>query len=227
MDEAYRHEYKLPINLSDYHSLRRRVRQVAAPDAHADADGRYFVRSLYFDNTDDKALREKLYGLPQREKFRIRLYNHDAGFIRLEKKSKRNGLGLKDSAALTKAQVEQLLAGDASWLLESRNPLCLEFYAKRQSQRLKPKTIVDYVREAYHYPFGNVRITFDMDVRTGLYATDLFDPNLRTCTTGAPGVLLMEVKYDAFLPDVIRDMLQTNARHIEANSKYAACRMYG
>ena len=223
----FRHEYKHAINLLDYYSVRQRVKAVARPDAHAGADGRYHIRSLYFDNDDDKALREKLYGLPNREKFRIRLYNLDADYIRLEKKSKRNGLCNKRSAKLTREQTQRILDGDLAWLADSEEPLLVEFYSKLRFQRLKPKTLVDYWREAYIYPYGNVRITFDSNLRTGLYSTGLFDANLPTLSIGEPGVLLMEVKYDNFLPDIIRDLIQTNTRHAAPFSKYAACRIYG
>ena len=226
-EPVYRHEYKHAINLLDYHALRQRMRAVAQLDPYAGTDGRYHIRSLYFDNDDDKALREKLYGLPNREKYRIRIYNAGSDFIRLEKKSKVNGLCNKQSATLTKAQADQILAGDIEWMAYSNNAVILEFYGKIGYQRLRPKTIVDYWREAYIYPYGNVRITFDSEVRTGIYSTGLFDKNLPTFSTGEPGVLLLEVKYDEFLPDVIRDLIQTNTRHTAAFSKYTISRIYG
>ncbi len=223
----YRHEYKHAINLLDYHALRQRVRAVARRDPNADANGRYHIRSLYFDNEDDKALREKLYGLPNREKFRIRLYNGSSDVIRLEKKSKVNGLCNKQSAALSKEQAERLLSGDTGWLKDASEPLFVELYGKMSFQRLKPRTLVDYWREAYIYPPGNVRVTFDSEVRTGLYATGLFARDVPTLSVGLPGVMLLEVKYDSYLPDIMRDMIQTNTRRTEAFSKYAVCRIYG
>ncbi len=223
----YRHEYKHAINLLDYHSLKQRVKAVSQLDPNAGPDGRYHIRSLYFDNDYDKALREKKDGLPNREKFRIRLYNIDDTFIQLEKKSKVNGLCNKQSTALSREQSQRILSGDVSWMAESTEPLIFEFYSKIQFQRLKPRTIVDYWREAYIFPYGNVRITFDSDIRTGLYATGLFDKDIPTLSVSEPGVLLLEVKYDNFLPDLMRDLIQTNTRRTEAFSKYAACRIYG
>ena len=226
-DPTYRHEYKHAINLLDYHSLRQRIKAIANPDPHAGTDGRYHIRSLYFDNYDDKALREKLYGLPNREKYRIRIYDTGGDFIRLEKKSKANGLCRKQSAALTKSQAEQILAGDTEWMTHTENAVLTEFYGKTRYQRQRPKTLVDYWREAYIFPHGNVRITFDSEVRTGLYSTGLFERDLPTFSTGEPGVLLLEVKYDEFLPDIVRDLIQTNTRRTAAFSKYATSRMYG
>ena len=226
-EPVYRHEYKHAINLLDYHTLRQRIRAIACLDPNAGTDGRYHIRSLYFDNDDDKALREKIYGLPNREKYRIRIYNTGSDFIRLEKKSKAYGLCNKQAATITKEQAERIISGDVEWMTHSENAVLTEFYGKTCYQRLRPKTIVDYWREAYIYSFGNVRITFDSDVRTGLYATGLFDKNLPTVSTGERGVLLMELKYDEFLPDIIRDLIQTNTRRTAAFSKYAISRIYG
>lgn len=223
----YRHEYKHAINLLDYHTLRQRIMPILRIDPNAGEDGRYHIRSLYFDNDDDKALREKLYGLPNREKYRIRLYNGSGDLILLEKKSKVSGLCRKQSTVLTREQAEQILAGDTAWMREANDALLLEFYGKLCYQRLRPKTLVDYWREAYVYPYGNVRLTFDSDVRTGGYATGLFDGEAPTFPTGEPGILLLEVKYDNFLPGIIRDLIQTNTRKTAAFSKYAACRIYG
>ena len=223
----YRHEYKHVLNLSDYYALRQRICAVMKLDPNAGEDGRYHIRSLYFDNGDDKALREKLYGLPDREKYRIRIYNFGDDLIRLEKKSKTHGLCAKQSAEITREQTEKILAGDTEWMRDSVNPVLTEFYAKLAYQRLYPKTVVDYLREAYIYPYGNVRVTFDSDVKTAVYGVGLFDKNLPVISAGEEGTLLLEVKYDAFLPDIIRDLIQTNTRNVTAFSKYAACRIYG
>ena len=221
----YRHEWKHELSYSDLLAVRSRLRAVAEPDPHA-VDGKYLIRSLYFDNLKDKALREKLDGADRREKFRIRYYNGDTSFIQLEKKSKVNGLGTKYSALLTKEEAQALVDGDLDWMLDSGRPLVQELYSKMRSQGLKPKTIVDYTREPFIYAPGNVRVTFDYDVRTGLLCTDFLDPDCVTIPAGdAP--ILMEVKWDEFLPSVIRDIVQMPGRHSTAFSKYAQCRIYG
>ena len=106
----YRHEWKHEISRTDLIVLRRRLRAVMAPDEHA-VNGCYRVRSLYFDTPEDRALREKLDGVGRREKFRLRLYNGDAGMIRLEQKIRCGSLGSKESAAVTAEEVRALLAG--------------------------------------------------------------------------------------------------------------------
>ena len=195
------------------------------PDPNA-VDGKYFIRSLYFDTPTDTALREKLDGVNRREKFRIRYYNHDTTVIHLEKKSKLSGLGNKQSAPLTARQAQQIVDGDLDWMLSSPYSLIRELYAKMQTRQLKPKTIVDYVREPFVFGPGNVRVTIDYDIRTGLGCTDFLDPNCPTVPAGDAPILL-EVKWDGFLPDIIRAAVQLDGRQVSAFSKYAQCRIYG
>lgn len=222
----FRHEYKLQISYADYIILKKRLQSFLRKDAHANIDGCYLIRSLYFDNLNDKALREKLEGVNFREKFRIRYYNFDDSFIRLEKKSKINGFCSKLSAPLSREQTEAIIRGDLSWMGKNKNALIVEFYSKMRSQLLRPRTIVQYTREAYTYPAGNVRITLDNDIRTCIYATDLFNRDAPAVPAGGNAIIL-EVKYGRYIPDVISDILQLKSRHYAAFSKYAACRIYG
>ena len=194
-------------------------------DPHA-VDGKYLIRSLYFDNLDDKALREKIDGVNMREKFRIRMYNRDPSLIRLEKKSKRNGLGIKFSANLSVEETEKITKGRLDWMLTSDQPLLQELYCKIQYQGMRPKTIVDYTREPFVFRPGNVRVTLDYDIRTGMNCTDFLNPEAITIPAGdAP--ILMEVKWDAFLPSIIRDIVSLPDRRVSSFSKYAQCRVYG
>ena len=225
MDIHYRHEWKHEISYADLLAIRARLRVIMERDPHA-VDGKYLIRSLYFDNLDDKALREKIDGVNLREKFRIRYYNGDPSVLHLEKKSKRAGLGTKYSANLTREEAQKLVDGDLAWMMESGRPLVQELYCKMRYQGLRPTTIVDYTREPFIYRPGNVRVTFDYDIRTGLRCTDFLNPACVTVPAGDAPILL-EVKWDAFLPAVIRDAVQTPGRRVEAFSKYAQCRIYG
>ncbi len=221
----YRHEWKHEINRTDLYTIRQRLQAIMEPDPHA-ADGKYFIRSLYFDNARDKALREKIDGVNMREKFRIRYYNHDPSVIHLEKKSKRSGLGTKFSADLTAEEAQMIADGELGWMLKSGRPLVQELYCKMRYQGLGPKIIVDYTREPYRYRPGNVRVTFDYDIRTGFSCGDFLNPDCVTIPAGDAGII-MEVKWDEFLPDIIRDAVWVPGRRETAFSKYAQCRIYG
>jgi hypothetical protein len=191
----FRHEWKHEINVSDMIALRQRLRTVAKPDIHA-VNGKYTIRSLYFDSLSDKALREKLDGVNLREKFRLRYYNGDASVIHLEKKSKCNGLGRKQTAVLTCEQVQGILSGGGEWMMEQENELVRELYCKIKLQGLCPRTIVDYTREPFVYEPGNVRVTIDYDIRTGLGGTEFLDSSCVTIPAGNAPILL-EVKWDS------------------------------
>lgn len=225
MKMKFRHEWKHEINHSDMLALGSRLRAVMAMDAHA-INGKYEIRSLYFDNLQDKALLEKINGVNMREKFRARYYNGDTSFILLEKKSKINGLCHKEQTQLSAAEAQAVSDCNMDMLGESGKPLVQELYLKMRTQGLQPKTIVDYTREAFVYAPGNVRVTLDYDIRTGIMGTDFLKNDFVTIPAGNTPVIL-EVKWDEFLPSIIRDIVQLNGRHSSAFSKYAACRIYG
>lgn len=221
----YRHEWKHEISYGDMLVLRQRLSAVMKQDEHA-IDGRYLIRSLYFDNASDKALREKIDGVNIREKFRIRFYNNDTSLIHLEKKSKVNGLCLKDTAVLSLVQAQRIVNGDYGWMVNSGVPLIQELYSKMMSQGLRPKTIVDYTREPFVFAPGNVRVTIDYNIRTGMNSTDFLNPDCVTVPAGDAPIIL-EVKWDEYLPDIIRDAVQLRDCRAGAFSKYAVCRIYG
>lgn len=223
----YRHEIKHYINLLDCTVLQRKLGYIMKLDTNSNNKGNYLIRSLYFDTPDDKALMEKISGIDNREKFRIRFYNFDDSFIRLEKKIKINNLTSKISIALTKQQCSDIIEGNIQWLKESDVPLVNELYQKMYHQQLKPKVIVDYLREAYIFNAGNVRVTIDKSIKTGLNSIEIFDRNLTTVETLNSTIAILEVKYDSFLPEVINDIIQLGNCQKLSVSKYALCRMYG
>ena len=221
---GFRHEWKHEITAYDRYILRDRLRAICKTDPHA-IDGKYEIRSLYFDNLDDTALREKLDGVNIRNKFRIRCYNGDSSLIHLEKKSKICALCAKEQTVVTAAEVQAIVNGDTAWMKDAKRPLVEELYTKMTVLGLRPKVIVDYTREPFVFEAGNVRVTFDYNIRTGLKSVDFLDPDCVTVPVMDDPVIL-EVKWDGFLPSVIRDAVQLAGRHAGAYSKYAACRMY-
>ena len=220
----FRHEVKHEISQADMLVLRHRLRAAMRPDPHAQ-NGVYTIRSLYFDNVDDKALREKLDGFAEREKYRIRLYNYNTDIIHLERKYKNRTLGYKDTASLTPEQAHAIAAGDLDFPGWQDNDMLRTFRGKMLEQGLRAKVIVDYEREPYIFDAGNVRVTLDYNIRTGLSCTDFLNPDCLTVPVFGNPVIL-EVKWDNYLPDVVRDAVQLSGRHAGAFSKYAACRMF-
>ena len=227
LEGAYRHEQKYPITESDYRALRQRLRAVMKSDPHAGADGLYRIYSVYFDNYRDKALREKIDGVQQREKFRIRYYNNDFSYITLEKKIKHNDLCMKLDALISLEDFHKILAEPGAWMLEHPQMLVRELYCKMQLQQLRPRVLVSYTREPYIYPVGNVRVTFDSDIRSSLFhrlEAGKSTPDIAAAESQEQRIL--EVKYDAFLPEFLSDLLQLNGLRQQAFSKYGACRRF-
>lgn len=217
-----RHELKHYISYADVIELKSRLPFVADPDENSTDNG-YIVRSLYFDNYNDKALREKIDGVNEREKFRIRYYNEDTSFIRLEKKSKKAGICFKESSMITEEQCKGLIAGDLEVLKENGSRMCLELYTKMYYQQLRAKSIVEYRREAYVYSPGNVRVTLDYDIRAGYNVHEFLETG--SAYIPVSGCYILEVKYDSFLPEIIRGIVSLSNRRSTAFSKYAAARI--
>ncbi len=163
--------------------------------------------------------------MSDKEKFRLRYYGCDLSFVRLEKKIKRGGLCTKFSAVLPGGGAEALLAGRWDFLLESDEPLFAEFYARLRGGPLRPSAAVSYSREAFVYAPGCVRVNIDRNLRRRLDAREFLNSN-RFGIAADGGFDLLEVKYGAFLPDVVRMAVQTAACDRSAFSKYAECRRF-
>jgi len=219
-----RHELKYYINDGVYHTLRSRLLAAAAPDPHMTGPEGYLVTSLYFDDVYHSAVEEKNAGYRFRKKFRIRCYNRSDRRISLECKRKYAEYISKDSALLSRREYDGILAGDYDFLPARSPPLCVELYARHHAQLLKPTVSVEYLREAYVMEEGNVRITFDKDVSASVGDFDVFSEYYEVRKVLDPGVLILEVKYDACLPDTIFQILKTAMTEKCAISKYVMCR---
>lgn len=220
---VFRHEWKYPLNFAEIEVLRRKLGFVMEADSHT-IHGKYTIRSLYFDNFNDQALMEKVNGDYQRSKFRIRVYNGDDSFISLEKKVKTGNLTQKFGVRITRDEYERIIRGDIRWMLGDKRPLLSELYYRMMTQSMRPKTLVEYTRYPFVYAPGNVRITLDYNIRSGMFCTDLFTDQIMPLA-GAPNIV--EVKYDHFLPEVIAGLVNYAGHPRTALSKYAACRIFG
>jgi hypothetical protein len=220
----FRHEMKYLINYRDHALIKLRLKTLMRTDVNAaDSDGAYFVRSLYFDDYYNHAYNDKFAGVQNRSKYRIRIYNCSDKVIKLEKKVKAGLHNHKLSASLTRDQFYDILQGNYEFLLKSSNNLLNVFYHECVSNFMRPRVIVDYDREPYTLAAGDVRITFDRNVRAGLKGFDIFDTRLPTIETLDPGLLIFEVKFTEFLPNVIRRIMPSGAADYLALSKYILC----
>lgn len=218
----FRHELKYLINEGDAELIRERLSLLLTPDPHA-KNGSYSIRSLYFDDIFNTAYIDKINGAPQRKKYRIRVYDLDDHFIRLECKLKDLSYIAKRSASLTCEELDRIFAGDYDFLLHDPQPLKQQFCYECVSRILRPKVYVDYEREPLVLESGDVRITFDRDVRGAYPARSMFSTDLTYHYVLEPGKLIMEVKYTEFLPRVVKQLLPAQASELTAFSKYTLC----
>lgn len=219
-----RHELKYYINNSVYYTLRSRLKTVIGPDPNMKQEDGYLISSIYFDDMYHSAMEEKLAGARFRKKFRIRSYEREDGFIRLECKSKFDDYISKTSASLTRGEYDSIMRGDYDFLLKRKEKVCQELFCYNRVHRLMPVVVVEYLREAYICEAGNIRITFDKDISSSLVTLDMYQPEFATSRVLPEGQMVLEVKYDDYLPQHIQSMLRTAMTNKCAISKYVMCR---
>ena len=219
-----RHELKYYIHYHEYHVLRQRLRALMKKDRHSVGEEGYHIRSLYFDDLNDTALYEKNYGIYRRKKYRIRIYNLSDSLIKLERKNRFGEHINKESAAMSRVEYDQIMRGDVEFMKGSSHFLIEQFYQGFIHHALQPRVIVDYVREAYVMELGDVRVTFDKELSFVKNSIDLFDPSSVSVNALMRPILIMEVKYNEFLPQIVRDVMQLSGHHRSAISKYVICR---
>ena len=222
-EKRFRHELKFLINMPDWALLKTRMAGALQRDQNVDEHGEYRVRSLYFDDYWHTAYEDKEAGVMLRHKYRLRVYNGSDAAIRLERKQKLGAYIRKESAPVTRPQVQLLLSGEYGFLEKSDHPLLREFYFECTSRLMRPRVMVDYDREPYVMDAGEVRITFDKHVRAGFGRLDLFDPKLPMLEVLPADRMIMEIKYTDFLPRFVRGLLPPRASIMTAASKYVLC----
>ena len=219
-----RHELKYPLDFIQYQVLKKKLALVLKPDVHAEDDNSYHIRSLYFDDFKNSALFEKQAGIARRKKYRIRIYNYRDDFIKFERKTKINQYVMKEFVRLSREDTDKIVAGDIEFLGDSKNSLLRDFYLECRHSLLRPVVMVDYRREAYVHPIGNVRITFDMGLHTNLGSLSLFDRNSITMKMDEQSLIILEVKFDNVLPQHIRGLFSNTIRPKCALGKFCICR---
>lgn len=217
----FRHEYKYIIDAKEDALLSGIARGVLSSDKHADSDGKYVIRSLYFDTVDDRCLYENINGYDPRWKYRIRYYNDDTTYISLEKKSKTRGMTKKESVRLSIEDAMMIIDGDKDKML-SHSKLTNELV----SLGLIPKIIITYEREPYIYPAGNVRVTFDRNISSSTEFDKFFTGEYALRPVMECGRQIMEVKWDEVFPAYIKNSLNVSKLTWTSYSKYSMGRRY-
>jgi len=215
-----RHEEKYMLNYAQYAVLYQRALQALRPDEHGN-NGTYTITSLYFDDPEDTGLAEKLDGLKLHSKFRVRTYDYDPGFIKLERKDKQGILTQKFAASVTR-ELLPLLTAPGSW--EQAEGSAQSLLQQMQGKACRPVVGVRYIRDAFYHPGSDFRLTFDRQLEALLPDSGiLFDPNLRGLPALSLGCVVMEIKYGDHIPTFARKLTRVSAPQLSL-SKYALCR---
>lgn len=221
----YRNEIKFIISKTMAEVLKQRLSLIMSVDTNSyNSDNSYLIRSLYFDNENSDAYYEKMDGVEYRKKYRIRIYNFDDKFIRLECKYKHNNMTSKDQILIDKELCSKIINGKIDEIDLTKDNLLRQFALDYRLNRLNPSIIVDYNRVAFTYHVSDVRITFDSQIKSGMYNYNLFDKNATTYRVIDDNQMVLEVKFNEILPESIALILQTVPTFRQAFSKFAACR---
>ena len=222
----YRHEYKYYIPTQKLLCIKNQIEPIMFRDMHVGNDESYTIRSLYFDDYENSGFYENENGVDPREKFRLRIYNGDASLIKLELKQKYMGKTRKQSCIIPQALCESIINGNNYFAADIDSPVYRKFYIQQTTKFLRPKVIVEYERIPYIYPDGNVRITFDLNIRSCINIRSFLAPNIMTRSVMPTGQNILEVKFDELLPDFIHQSVQTEKLQQTNFSKYYICRKY-
>lgn len=226
MDEMIsvsRVENKYLITAKERYLLQNYFSNVLHQDPHNGIDG-YLVRSLYFDTLFDDDYYEKMDGLEERHKLRLRIYDPDDQKVKLELKQKCGIYQQKQSLLLEKDVAENLIQGDLSPLERMDMPLAQQLRNMMVLKVYRPKCIVEYRRLAYVHPNNNIRITFDSQLRGSTSEYGFFSKELRCTPIQSPGNCIMEVKYDNFMLSYIKDVISKCTAAQSSASKYCMVR---
>ena len=208
-----RFEFKYIINKNLSKIIQQEVRNFTVNDYFTKKKDQYLVRSLYFDNNIFTNFNEKIDGIKNRHKFRIRTYSiqkNELIPIYLEMKGRDNQRTFKNR---TKIQLEDLNFFCNSKNLFSikkkylDNKLINQFIFDNYRKKILPKVIIDYKRRALLSKNGlYFRLTFDSDIKA-CSSKNMFENNYnwKVCV---PGNDILEVKFDLTIPPWFHRIIQ-------------------
>ncbi|OVE74925.1 hypothetical protein BVX95_00675 [archaeon D22] len=225
MVEVVRNELKYYINWENYNYLRDILKSSMPRDKYDLTGDGYFIRSVYFDSIDNKSFTEKMQGVEERKKYRLRLYGLDDESVKFEIKNKINNKIHKETAIISREDAKKILDGNVEVLLKYKNSVLNKIYIAFRTFKYRPVVSVDYYREAYVGNFNNIRVTFDKFLSRSRDVSFFEKPSERTLFD--KNNIILEVKYDKFLPSWIKKILSTVSANKSAISKYCIARIEG
>lgn len=222
----YRHEYKYLCDAMQNAVLKTRIRALLKPDEHTLKEASYRIRSLYFDTPQDSCYYDNESGIGERDKYRIRIYNEDTDYIVLEKKSKSRQMTRKQSCRIDEAICRRLMTGQSIRISNDMPDEEKKLLSELQTKSMRPVVIVEYQRYPFVESNGNVRITFDENICSSNEIFRFLEKRISVRPVLEKGMSVLEIKWDEFIPDYIKNQMQLNSLQWSSFSKYYLCRKY-
>lgn len=222
--EILRQEKKYLLNYIEVEQLRYLLDQTLSRDKFGTWQKGYLVRSLYFDTLDNTDFTEKLDGIEDRKKIRLRTYSPESDHVKLELKEKQGDFQRKRSLLLSRTEAEEMIDGRYGCLIKRRDEFSWEMYTLLEKNLYRPRCIVEYDRIAWIVPENDIRITLDGDIRATELSFDLFSKEIMFYPVLDIGKTVLEVKFNRFLLSYVRDLLAGKERFQISVSKYSMAR---
>ena len=224
-DYGFRHELKFEMNAKMAEILKQKLKLLLSYDSFSkESDGSYYIRSLYFDDIYDTAYYEKINGIEEREKYRIRFYNFDLSYIVLELKGKKGAVSYKIQNQITYEEYIYIIQQEYDKIIIGDRSMLERFILDRKMKNLVPSVIVDYERIAFTYPSIGVRLTFDFAITSGKYNYDFFNKDIMLYDILEKDKIIFEVKYNKILPKWLKELIQSVPMTRISMSKFALCK---
>jgi len=227
-----RYEYKYVVRKSDLEQLRSSILPFVTLDKFAEVDDKhhYTVRSIYFDTPRFDYYYEKIEGIKNRKKIRLRGYDKEDGnnivFFEIKRKydipivKYRAPVKFADALDMFKSRNinGQILSNE---LFPKGNENSIRFFYQIFSKNLRPVVLIVYEREAYQAKFDeSVRITFDKNIRSKGYPSinDLFEEE--KLSPALAGYFILEVKFNDHFPAWLNPVIANFSLRKQSASKY-------
>jgi hypothetical protein len=218
-----RDETKYVIHQYDYIKVKPFLESYLSVDPNA-VNGKYTVRSLYFDSIDNDDLYDNLQGNEIKKKIRLRHYPGTEKYT-LEVKHKIGSRGYKESYRLSREEAEEVAKSNFD-CLKSKGDKGMLLYYEMTTKIYRPKSIIVYDRDPYTFLLDNTRVTFDYNIRSTPITSSFFDQRITSLKPMLdPQLGVFEVKCDKEVFGAIQDIIKKLNIHPVANSKYTLARM--
>lgn len=218
-----RTETKYLVTPVEYGDLMITLPKLLDPDPHNGGFG-YRVKSLYFDSFDDRDFYDKVDGLENRKKIRLRIYGNLEERVKLEIKIKENMFQAKDSMWIKREDAIRLQECDFACLDNYDDPLAEKLRRIMTWNNYRPVVLVDYLRKAFTGEVNNTRITLDSEIRSTELELDLFASPEWLVPIQMGHFAVLEIKSTGELPKYVKKYIEGYGRSSRAVSKYRESR---